>query len=219
MKHSEQINDVAAGLAKFRQAFKAPGKNGKVKMTLKTGRSMNYDYMTLDDAIAAIDKALKDTGITYIQNSKTEGTKIGVTTLIMSDTGQWIETDPIEILTSADPKQVGAGQTYARRYSLAAAFAIATEPDNDISTLEDAPKKTANTAPKATATKQPAAPAKAHKKPETDAEKNDAINKTVAAINDMGFTFEERLGETLDETLDRAVKQFRLAKSATMGPQ
>jgi hypothetical protein len=119
----------------------------------------------------------------------------------------------------SDPQWAGAVSSYHRKYALQGLLAIADKDADEAADDAHGAGHTPQGRQKPAATKQPTAPAKAHKKPETDAEKNDAINKTVAAIHNMGFTFEERLGETLDETLDRAVKQFRLAKAATTGGQ
>jgi len=55
----------------------------------------------------------------------------GVTTLIVHDSGQWLQFGPLSIKpTTNTPQATGSAITYARRYALVAAFNLATDDDD-----------------------------------------------------------------------------------------
>lgn len=136
----KQRGEFNEALAKFQQRVKAPKKNGHVNFSTKKGGKTKYDYVMLDDLIKAINEGLKDTGISWSQNAKTETVKSGnypqtiitVSTVIHYKNGYQIESSPVEMVsTKGDPQSVGAVITYAKRYSLSAAFGVNSDEDND----------------------------------------------------------------------------------------
>ncbi|MBQ0836073.1 ERF family protein [Lactiplantibacillus pentosus] len=118
------------GLASFRQKVKAPKKNGHVNYHTKAGQTA-YDYVLLPDLIQAIDDGIKDTGLAWIQDSKTEQNSVSVRTIIFHDGGYIYESSWITIKTSGQAQDIGSAMTYAKRYSLGTAFGISSEPDDD----------------------------------------------------------------------------------------
>ena len=60
MKTSEQINKLAEGMAKFRQQLKQPALDSDNPF-------FKSNYLSLAGVANAIDPALKDTGLSYVQ--------------------------------------------------------------------------------------------------------------------------------------------------------
>lgn len=118
--------------------FKAPGKNGVVN-----AGKFSYNYATLDDIINAINKAVEDADVFLMhdQDAKYEDGCVFVRTVIraVSEDGQeyWNqEFSWFGIPSKPQAKEIGGAVTYARRYSLSAAFGIATQEDKDAAGLE-----------------------------------------------------------------------------------
>jgi len=126
MKHSESVANIAAALCKFQASVTNPKKES-------INPHFKSKYADLDAIINAIRPTLKECGLAFIQNPVTDQNgNIGVYTMILHESGEFIEFDPVYIpVGKATPHQVGAAMTYARRYSLGAALGIATDEDDD----------------------------------------------------------------------------------------
>lgn len=123
---SEQINELAKGLAKFREQLKQPLKDANNPF-------FKSKYVPLENVAEVIDEALKGTGVTYVQVPVNgESGMVGVATTILHSSGQWIEF-PAFLLKpdKANPQGYGSSITYARRYSLSSVFGITSDNDDD----------------------------------------------------------------------------------------
>ena len=143
MTKSEQINELAAALAKAKTSF------GEIK---KTAENPFYHskYAPLDGVIAATDAALSANGLAVTQLPENEG----LTTLLLHTSGQYISSlYPIRPVKD-DPQGLGSAITYARRYALSAILGVASEPDDDANAASGG-KATAAAKPQ---TKPPAPP-------------------------------------------------------------
>lgn len=133
MKQSEQINEIAAALAK------AQGEMGKAVKSQVNG-GFNSKYANLDEVIEACREALSKNGIAVVQGpGKFVDGNLKVTTELMHSSGQWIRdtiTMPVpgkfksDGTAVYDPQGAGKAITYARRYCLAAMVGIAQEDDD-----------------------------------------------------------------------------------------
>src|SRR5690606_12165513 len=86
----------------------------------------------LDEIINTIRPTLEKHGLAFIQNPVQSDGQVGVYTILIHKSGEYIQFDPVMIpLQKATPHQVGAALTYAKRYSLGAALGLATEEDKD----------------------------------------------------------------------------------------
>lgn len=128
------IKNMALAMRKF----KAPGKNGVVN-----AGKFSYNYATLDDIINAINKAVEEAGVYLMhdQDAKYEDGHVLVKTVIRAVSEDGIDYWNQEFSWFAVPskpqaKEIGGAVTYARRYSLSAAFGIATQEDKDAVGLE-----------------------------------------------------------------------------------
>lgn len=133
MQKSETLGALAGALAKFQGEVKAPGKNAN-------NPHFGSKYATLDDCIAAITDTAPNHGLSYFQSLGTVGDNAFVTTTILHESGEWIESDPAYApalqklkggATEFNAQGVGSAGTYLRRYSLVAAFGLASEDDDD----------------------------------------------------------------------------------------
>lgn len=125
MKTSESIANIAAGLAKFHEQVQQPKKEA-------SNPFFKSKYVTLEGVIAAVKTGVKDTGLSYIQIPQTSDKSVGVKTVITHTKGDFIEFDTFTLpLEKNTAQSAGSALTYARRYSLSAAFGISSDIDDD----------------------------------------------------------------------------------------
>jgi ERF superfamily len=125
MKMSESIAEIAKALGKFQTEVKQPEKDGN-------NPHFKSKYVTLDGTVKAIHECAPKHGLSYIQSPIMTESGVGVKTLLMHTSGEYIEFEPF-ILPMDKKTAQGAGSaiTYARRYSLSAAFGIVSDVDDD----------------------------------------------------------------------------------------
>lgn len=123
-----------------------PKKDKHVHIIPKNPNSDPYDYYyadlaAIDSAIIKATKQVKDRkdqiALSYIQDVKNNQDGVIVTTEIIFSNGGRITMPDLwfKTYTTSSPQQVAGIITYAKRYSLSAAFGIASEDDDDIKTL------------------------------------------------------------------------------------
>lgn len=125
MKMSESIANISKALASFQKEVKQPVKDG-------TNPHFKSKYVTLDDTVKAIHECSTQHGLSYTQMPITNEQGVGVITLIMHESGEFIQFEPFVLPMEKKTAQgAGSGITYARRYSLSAAFGIVSDLDDD----------------------------------------------------------------------------------------
>jgi len=137
MNKSDTIENLSKALSAAQAEFPPIPRNHTVHVKTRTGGSYEFTYTTLDHLIAAVMPTLTKHGLACLQpiNCDAAG-KVGVTTLLLHQSGEWLETHA-EILPvcGADqkisPQDVGSAITYLRRYSLAAILGVCAEDDDD----------------------------------------------------------------------------------------
>ncbi|MBO3090848.1 ERF family protein [Schleiferilactobacillus harbinensis] len=145
MKRSESMKELATALSKYREQLKQP---------LKDANNPFYKskYVPLESVVAAIDKALAGTGLTYSQEAVVGDGIVQVTTLIMHSSGEWLESAGLTLPAGKkDPQGYGSAITYARRYALSTIFGVAADPDDDANAASG---NQVNQAPKASPKRQ-----------------------------------------------------------------
>ncbi|WP_053453661.1 ERF family protein [Exiguobacterium sp. BMC-KP] len=132
MKRSDSIASIAKALAAFQKDVTQPKKSAKNPHFKST-------YVPLDNVVDSIAETAPKHGLSYIQTTVTENDKAGVQTLLMHESGEWIEFEPLllPIGQKATPQAVGSAITYARRYTLSSIFGIASETDDDANGAND----------------------------------------------------------------------------------
>lgn len=135
MKRSESIKEIAIALCKFQTKVKNPSNNA-------TNPMYKSKYSTLDNVINTVKPVLSEFGLSYLQSPSTseDGLHIGTTTLLMHESGEWIESDPVVLpayklgkdgVKIYDAQAAGIAITYGRRYSLSSLLGVSSEDDDD----------------------------------------------------------------------------------------
>lgn len=122
-----QKSDSIAALAKALAAFQ-----GEVKDPTKDGKANYGKYVQLDGLLDAIRPVLSKHGLSVLQMPGGDGQQITITTILMHESGEWMESEPFTLkATKIDPQGAGSAVTYGRRYSLSAILGVAWDADDD----------------------------------------------------------------------------------------
>lgn len=134
MKRSESIKELATALAKAQKKMESAKREHVAKVVSKKGEgsSYSYNYADLANVLEACRDPLADNGLSLVQEPTADGPAVKVITLLMHESGEWIEFDPLVMLAGgADPQSVGSAITYGRRYTYGPAVGVAFETDDD----------------------------------------------------------------------------------------
>lgn len=123
MTHSDQIDQIAAALAKAQ---------GEIQNVVKDAKNPHYksDYATLDAVTDTVRPIFAKNGLAIVQIPTSENGIATVHTLITHSSGQWIKGDTACPLSKADAQGLGSATTYLRRYATSAAANIAQTDDD-----------------------------------------------------------------------------------------
>lgn len=125
MVMSPEIDKLFAAMSKFTQQVEQPSKDGVNNHT-------KAKYVKLEGVVGAIKSGMVDTGLSYIQAPISGTDFVGASTIITHMSGQFIKFPAFGFTFKTNkPHDVGAYMTYARRYSLTAAFGLASDEDDD----------------------------------------------------------------------------------------
>lgn len=117
MQTSEQINELAASLAKAQ---------GTMGGALKDSANPFFKsrYADLESVWTACRKALSDNGLSVVQSASETEAGVAVTTMLLHSSGQWMrDTLPLHP-KDLSPQGIGSAITYGRRYALAAMVGV-----------------------------------------------------------------------------------------------
>ena len=119
MNKSESITDLATALCLAQGEIGGAVKNN-------TNPHFKSAFADLESVIKVIKPAFLKHGLSFVQLPITsEGGKgIGVSTMLMHSSGQWIEGEYLLPLEKVTPQGAGAAITYARRYGLVSLVGI-----------------------------------------------------------------------------------------------
>ena len=123
MQHSEQINELAAALAKAQ---------GEVEGAAKTSANPHFKskYADLAACWDACRGPLSRNGLAIVQMPSHEEGVATVTTILTHSSGQWIRSEVSVKPAKPDAQGLGSAITYLRRYALMAVVGIAPEDDD-----------------------------------------------------------------------------------------
>ena len=125
MKTSETLTELAKSLCQFQS---------EIKDAHKDTQAYNYKYADLGTVLELIRPVMGKYGLSLAQFPVSDGDRVGVTSMLMHKSGEWIR-DTLYLPITGSAKMSGAQLagsviTYARRYSAAAILGI-TQVDDD----------------------------------------------------------------------------------------
>ena len=124
MDKSETLGELAKALSTAQERMQSASKDS-------TNPFFKSKYADLTSITSAIRDAIKGTGLSYIQVGHDSDHAAGIETVILHSSGQWMSAGILRVPVSKDDAQgYGSACTYARRYSLSAAFGVTTDDDD-----------------------------------------------------------------------------------------
>jgi hypothetical protein len=134
MNKSDSIKELAAALSKAQ---------GQIKGALKDSSNPFFKskYADLSSVVEAIREPLASNGISYVQIAHDSDSSAKIETVILHSSGEWFSCGSVAVpVSKADAQGFGSAMTYARRYSLSAAFGVAPEDDDGNAAAKNPPK-------------------------------------------------------------------------------
>jgi hypothetical protein len=135
MNHSEQVNEIAAALAKAQAGIVQPAKT-RTAMIKSDKASYGYKYADLNGIIEAYRQPFSDNGLSVIQSAMTEPDIVIITTMLLHSSGQWFRSSLTMPVPERRPQALGSAITFGRRYALSAMVGVAPDEDDDATTAE-----------------------------------------------------------------------------------
>jgi len=124
MQMSAEIDKLAAAMS-----YAQPKIEGAVKD--KVNPHFRTKYADLGAVVDAIKPALAQHGLSFVQVCHDAESAAKVETIILHSSGQWMSAGAVSVpVSKQDAQGFGSALTYARRYSLSAAFGVAPEDDD-----------------------------------------------------------------------------------------
>lgn len=125
MQKSDSIAELAKALASFHSEVKQPLKD-------KANPFFKSKYVPLENVVESITAIAPKHGLSFLQYPINQQEKVGIVTILMHSSGEYIETDPVFAQPAKnDPQATGSVITYLKRYSLSAVFGITSDEDDD----------------------------------------------------------------------------------------
>ncbi len=123
MDKSESIKSLAEALNKAQDEMGGAAKDA-------TNPFFKSKYADLSSVVQAIKQPFADNGLSYSQLPLFEDGRVGVETILMHISGEWMAGKLLLPVTKQDPQAAGSAITYARRYALQAMAGIPSEDDD-----------------------------------------------------------------------------------------
>ena len=123
MDKSESIKELAGALSKAQNEMSGAAKDSKNPF-------FKSSYADLGAVVRAIKESFATNGLSYSQFPLMEEGKVGVETILIHSSGEWISSVLLLPITKQDPQAAGSAITYARRYALQAIAGIPSEDDD-----------------------------------------------------------------------------------------
>ena len=122
---SEQVNEIAAALAKAQGAISNPALDG-------INPHFKSKYSTLAAICNAGKAALSENGIACVQKGIDCENGVKIETIFYHSSGQWLSAGVVSVPADKfNAHGLGSALTYARRYALSMALGVAGEADDD----------------------------------------------------------------------------------------
>ena len=123
MLKSESIKEIAKALGLAQNQMSGAVKDSKNPF-------FKSNYADLSSVIAAIKEPFSANNLSYSQFPVYGDNKVGVETILMHISGEWLSSVLLLPMTKQDPQAAGSAITYARRYALQSVAGIPSEDDD-----------------------------------------------------------------------------------------
>jgi hypothetical protein len=141
MNKSNSIKELAGALCKAQEQMCGAVKDSKNPF-------FKSSYADLGAVVKAIKEPFADNGLSYSQFPLFVDGKVGVETILMHTSGEWLSGEIVLPMTKQDPQAAGSAITYARRYALQSIAGIPAEDDDGNHASKPAAKQAAKPAAK-----------------------------------------------------------------------
>lgn len=123
---TESIKHISEAMAKFQGEVTQPKKD-------KTNPFFKSKYVPLENVVEVITDEAPKHGLSFFQSPcNDEHGRIGISTLVTHQSGEFIEFEPLFMKAEKNNAQgSGALITYLRRYTLSSIFGITSDEDDD----------------------------------------------------------------------------------------
>lgn len=124
MQKSESIAALAAALAKAQGSMASAKKDANNPF-------FKSKYADLASVVDAIREPFSTNGLSYVQLTEpSDKDEVRVTTMLMHESGEWMNSTLAVPVTKADAQGYGSALTYTRRYGLQAIAGLAADDDD-----------------------------------------------------------------------------------------
>lgn len=123
MNKSDSIKELAMYLNRAQSEMGGANKSAENPF-------FNSKYADLSSVVRAIKEPFANNGLSYVQFPIEDNGRIGVETILMHCSGEWLSSSFTVQLKKQDAQGAGSAITYCRRYSLQAIAGIPSEDDD-----------------------------------------------------------------------------------------
>ena len=123
MDKSESIKELAIAMSKAQS-----GMGGASKAA--NNPFFKSKYADLSEVIKVVKEPFASNGLSYVQFPIEDNGRVGVETILMHSSGEWMSNKFTVQLTKQDAQGAGSAITYCRRYGLQAVAGIPSEDDD-----------------------------------------------------------------------------------------
>lgn len=124
MNRSGEIKEVAAALAAAQAEFQAVPKTSENPF-------FKSKYASLPDIVLSASPILTSHGLSVSQFPDFDGEHDLLTTILMHESGQWLQASARLHPVKDDPQAQGSAMTYMRRYAYAGCLGLVADEDDD----------------------------------------------------------------------------------------
>lgn len=127
---AKKDTSLAKALVKALGELTNPERTGEAKVHTQKG-DYSYKYAQLPEILNSVRETFSKHGLAVMQDSFTEDSNVAVSTKIIHESGEFVESRPFALPSGGTAQTAGSADTYARRYSLTSFLGIAGEDDDD----------------------------------------------------------------------------------------
>ena len=134
MEKSESIKNIAIAMCKAQGEMGGAHKGANNPF-------FKSKYADLGSVVEAVKEPFATNGLSYVQFPINDGDRIGVETILMHESGEWLSDRFTVKATKQDAQGAGSVITYCRRYGLQAVAGIPSEDDDGNAASKSQPFK------------------------------------------------------------------------------